>query len=176
MHAQLVRAPGDRLELQAAEGVGARSVAIEHAIARERTPAAQRVDDLAGAIVRVLGQRQVDLAAVLHDMPVHHRYVLLADDALLEGETHAAQHLRAAREQHQAGGGGVEAVHDAGVGPARLDPRRQAVVTARPARGHGEQAGWLVGDDKELIDVEDGDREMDFRLHEALFRRGMVMG
>jgi hypothetical protein len=131
-------------------------LAIEHAIARERAPAAQRIDDLAGAVVRVLGERQVDLAVVPREMPVHHGHVLLADDALLEGEAHAAQHLRAAREQHQTGGGGVEPVHDAGVGPARLDPRRQTIVPAFPARGDGEEAGGLVDDEEELVDEQDG--------------------
>ena len=95
----------------------------------------------------------------VRDVAMHDRHVLLADHALLEGEAHAAQHLKAAREQHQARCRRVEPMHDERVRVHRLHTRLQAVLAVLATGGHGEQAGGFVDDEEVVVEIEDGGRE-----------------
>jgi hypothetical protein len=160
VHPQLVGAPGDGLQLEPGDRRFALAAAGEHPPAGEGAAAGRQVHPLARVVARVGGEGQGDLAAVGGQVAVHQRAVLLADDALLEGQVEPPQHLGAAGEQHQPGGGHVEPMHQAGVGVERLDAALEAVLAVFAPGRHRQQAGRLDGDDQRVVDVEDGGGEV----------------
>ena len=90
---------------------------------------------------------------------MHQRNVMLADDALLEGQAEAAQHLGPTGKQHQPGGGHVEPMNDQRVGIQRLNPARQTILPTLATRRHREQPRRLVGNNQRVVCVEDGGGE-----------------
>ena len=91
---------------------------------------------------------------------MHQRDVMLADDALLEGQAETAQHLGPTGKQHQPGGGHVEAMNDQRVGIQRLNPASQAILPPLATRRHREQPRRLVGNNQRVVCVKDGGGEV----------------
>ncbi len=127
----------------------------EHAPACQGRASVLRVDALARPVGPIGAHRRVDLAGLLRHEPLHDGDVALVDAAIGEGRVQAALHFGAACEQHQARGRHVEPVHDACIGPARRNPRAQAVLLALATPRHREHARGLVGDDQVVVFVPD---------------------
>ena len=107
----------------------------------------------AGPAGPVGAQGQGDLAIVRGRAARDHGLVALVDAARLERHRQRTLHGRAAPEQHQAGGGLVEAVHHQRIGMGRLHARGQAVLLVVAASGHAQQPGGLVGHHARRVDV-----------------------
>ena len=98
---------------------------------------------LAWALEPVGGQGEVDQAPAV-SVSVGGGLGLAADDgvvvlvhlALGEGVVELALHVWRARQEHQAGGGLVEPVHDEDRPPVLLGARAQAVLFVGAASGH----------------------------------------
>ena len=114
------------------------------------------IDHLSWAVRPIANQRQIDRACVLCNQSMRDRHVVLADGALLKRATDGALGVNAAREYHQPGGFHVEAMHHQRISKCGLYASAQAILFVRPATGNGEQAAWLVDDDKGIVDGNNG--------------------
>jgi hypothetical protein len=143
VHAQLVRAPAQRLQQQPCGVV----CALQDLPARLAGLAELAIDLLQRSTGPVHSQRQIDQPlprCVSLKLPVHDRDVMLVDLACFKGPTQLPLAVRVARHEQQTRGGHVEPVHRQGAGPARLHPRAHAVLLVRSAAGHGQHTGGLV--------------------------------
>ena len=162
VHAQLVRAAGDGLQLQPRASIAAR----QHVPARGARPASGVIHFLQRAVRPVARQRQVDHAVIPGHVAGDDRFIALVDVALGEGAAQEPLHVQASRHDEQARRGHVEPVHDQRVGPQALRPRRQAILLVLSAPGHRQQARRFLQHQQLLVDVDQAFRQS---IHESAF-------
>ena len=156
VHPQLMRSPGDGVELDARDR--ARSIDVDDAIAGHARPPHGVIDFLPRAIGPIDTDRQLDLPfGSSAPMPLDHGLVALAYPALLEHHTQLALRLGTAPHDNDARRAHVQAMNDHGVGIFGLNPARQAVFLAHAAPGHTQQAAGFVDNDQLRREIEDGE-------------------
>ncbi len=141
VHPQLVRAPGDGGQFDAAVV----AAAFEYAPEGQRMLAQFVIDHMPWLGRRVVTQRQVDAATVLLRLAPAQRGVSLFRFAVMKLTGQLAVRIGIAGEHDEPGGLPVQAVHDAGFGVAvLLQAGHQAVAIVFGPPWHGEQQGRLV--------------------------------
>ncbi|MNN27754.1 hypothetical protein D3C81_1412970 [compost metagenome] len=154
VHAQLVRAPGDRRQLDPAVV----AAALDDAPERQRMLALLVVHHMAWLGWRVVAQRQVDAAAVQCRLAPAQCGVGLFGFAVVELARQLAVAVGIAGQQDDAGGFPVQAVHDQRVGVAVfLQAGDQAVLVVLGAAGYRQQQGRFVDHQDGGVFVQDLD-------------------
>ena len=152
MHPELVRATRFRREFDAATVFG--RVVAHDAVKRERGFAGLEVDFVQRAIGPVDDERQIHFARCRCKLAIDQSNITLVDLPVLKGNAQSAVHVLAARQDEQAGGVAIEAMHDQGVRVLDLDTADQTILLFGTASGYGEQAAGLARDEQCVIRVD----------------------